>query len=428
MSEIWRIDNLQKTVTTVTRGGSFTTGNNEHSSSISVTFEEPYYWLSYGNIGKVARMKSDSTYIDWVDSSYEILFFDELIGNSPIWAWLRTNATQISDATPYVLRGQKWRIKDSAPIDKGSVFKYNTLFVNGGGTSCIVSIEGSPTSDGNKDWLIYKYSNRIRETTPIVVASADYTSSNPTYQFGSLSDKTLNFLYAPTGELLEWLKKNADLVDTGVEAKYQDLHISDVDLNTQFKQDMSVGRYQQALDVIANKQLDSKTMIANTINYTTKQITAVQNIGDVGFKKDKIQVTNSVSTLQDNWVYFDTGPSKYVEIWTIRDDIPISSSAADISKLNLNTSSTSARAFYNSSDDPLWLDIVAIWCSADTTSISLRYMLNDAGTFTVAHWDSTTGGHLQWGDDGTARTILFNKSPTGDLLTWLQNNAIRRVL
>ena len=48
--------------------------------------------------------------------------------------------------------------------------------------------------------------------------------------------------------------------------KYQDLHLSDVDLNTQFKQYMSAGQYEAALAILQNDQLTDKTVVAALFN------------------------------------------------------------------------------------------------------------------------------------------------------------------
>ena len=45
--------------------------------------------------------------------------------------------------------------------------------------------------------------------------------------------------------------------------KYQDMHLSDVDLNTQFKQYMSTGQYEAALAILQNDQLTDKTVVAS---------------------------------------------------------------------------------------------------------------------------------------------------------------------
>lgn len=73
--------------------------------------------------------------------------------------------------------------------------------------------------------------------------------------------------------------------------KYQDLHLSDVDLNTQFKQYMAEGQYTAALAILQNDQLTDKTVMAALFNYVTSRIVAVQSTSDPTFKQDKIKVT-----------------------------------------------------------------------------------------------------------------------------------------
>nr|DAO16228.1 MAG TPA: hypothetical protein [Bacteriophage sp.] len=72
--------------------------------------------------------------------------------------------------------------------------------------------------------------------------------------------------------------------------KYQDLHLSDVDLNTQFKKYMSSGQYEVALTILQNDQLTDKTVIASLFNYVTSRIVAVQSTSDPTFKQDVIKV------------------------------------------------------------------------------------------------------------------------------------------
>ena len=73
--------------------------------------------------------------------------------------------------------------------------------------------------------------------------------------------------------------------------KYQDLHLSDVDLNTQFKQYMSAGQYEAALAILQNNQLTDKTVVAALFNYVTGRLVAVQSMSDHTFKQDVIKVT-----------------------------------------------------------------------------------------------------------------------------------------
>lgn len=87
--------------------------------------------------------------------------------------------------------------------------------------------------------------------------------------------------------------------------KYQDLHLSDVDLNTQFKQYMSVGQYEAALAILQNAQLTDKTVVAVLFNYVTNRIVVVQSMSDPTFKQDKIKVTTEPPTgMTSGNVYF----------------------------------------------------------------------------------------------------------------------------
>ena len=72
--------------------------------------------------------------------------------------------------------------------------------------------------------------------------------------------------------------------------KYQDLHLTDVELNTRFKQYMVTGQYEEALAILKNDQLTDKTVVAALFNYVTGRIVAVQLTSDPTFKQDKIKV------------------------------------------------------------------------------------------------------------------------------------------
>lgn len=87
--------------------------------------------------------------------------------------------------------------------------------------------------------------------------------------------------------------------------KYQDLHLSDVDLNTQFKQYMSAEQYEAALAILQNDQLTDKTVMAGLFNYVTGRIVEVQSISDPIFKQDKIKVaTQPPAGITSGQVYF----------------------------------------------------------------------------------------------------------------------------
>ena len=88
--------------------------------------------------------------------------------------------------------------------------------------------------------------------------------------------------------------------------KYQDIHIDDVGLNSQFKQYMSDGQYEAALAILQNNQLTDKTVIAALFNYVTGRIVEVQSTSDPTFKDNKIKVVPTApSGLVSGNVYFN---------------------------------------------------------------------------------------------------------------------------
>ncbi len=87
--------------------------------------------------------------------------------------------------------------------------------------------------------------------------------------------------------------------------KYQDLHLSDTDLNTQFKQYMVKGQYVDALNILKNDQLTDKTIVGALFNYVTSRIVAVQSTSDPTFKQDRIKVAKTPPTdMKKGQVYF----------------------------------------------------------------------------------------------------------------------------
>lgn len=87
--------------------------------------------------------------------------------------------------------------------------------------------------------------------------------------------------------------------------KYQDLHLLDVDLNTQFKQYITNGQYEAALAILQNDQLTDKTVVAALFNYVTSRLVEVQSTSDLTFKQDIIKVaTQPPSDMTSGQVYF----------------------------------------------------------------------------------------------------------------------------
>nr|DAU29871.1 MAG TPA: hypothetical protein [Caudoviricetes sp.] len=87
--------------------------------------------------------------------------------------------------------------------------------------------------------------------------------------------------------------------------KYQDMHLSDVNLNTQFKQYMLAGQYEAALAILQNDQLTDKTVVAALFNYVTNRLVEVQSTSDPTFKQDIIKVsTQPPAGMTSGKVYF----------------------------------------------------------------------------------------------------------------------------
>lgn len=87
--------------------------------------------------------------------------------------------------------------------------------------------------------------------------------------------------------------------------KYQDMHLSDVELNTQFKQYMENGQYADALNILKNDQLTDKTIVGALFNYVTARIIDVQSISDPAFKQDRIKIAKTPpADMKKGQVYF----------------------------------------------------------------------------------------------------------------------------
>ena len=191
---------------------------------------------------------------------------------------------------------QTWTIKDTAPVDAASrtLNQTNILFTSDNKRGTYISIY-DPSGAG----AVLEYGN-IGDVAGMDIGSGDtaFTWDNEVY-------KTIVFDTAPTGELLAWLQKNADLIGGEGDHRYQDLHLSDVDLNTQFKQYMSAGQYEAALAILQNDHLTDKTVVAALFNYVTSRIVAVQSMSDPTFKQDIIKIaTQPPAGMTNGQVYF----------------------------------------------------------------------------------------------------------------------------
>ena len=73
--------------------------------------------------------------------------------------------------------------------------------------------------------------------------------------------------------------------------KYQDIHLEDKALWTQFQTEWNSGNYAAAIELLKNVALTNKQLNAAVINDITTVITALENQKDDSFKTDKIKVT-----------------------------------------------------------------------------------------------------------------------------------------
>ena len=195
---------------------------------------------------------------------------------------------------------QTWVIKDTAPVDRTTSLY---LVSNISFTSNNEQFSQIMIANNGEDTVMMGY-YKI-DGTAVSVASVWYNTGETAFKWNNNAYKTIIFDTAPTGELLAWLQKNADLIGGEGDHRYQDLHLSDVDLNTQFKQYMSAGQYEAALSILQNDQLTDKTVVAALFNYVTSRIVAVQSISDPTFKQDKINVaTQPPAGITSGQVYF----------------------------------------------------------------------------------------------------------------------------
>lgn len=74
--------------------------------------------------------------------------------------------------------------------------------------------------------------------------------------------------------------------------KYQDIHLEDKPLWTQFQTEWANGNYAAAIELLKNAALTNKQLNAAVINDITTVITTLENQKDDSFKIDKIKVAS----------------------------------------------------------------------------------------------------------------------------------------
>ena len=103
---------------------------------------------------------------------------------------------------------ETWVIKDNAPVDENSytLNKADISFTSGGEKFVGIEISG----DGIAILFLNYYRNDNTTKQP---AAFDYSLGATKFYWNAPAYKTLVFDIAPTGELLAWLQKNADMQD-----------------------------------------------------------------------------------------------------------------------------------------------------------------------------------------------------------------------
>lgn len=178
---------------------------------------------------------------------------------------------------------ETWVIKDSAPVDGYEAFIIcNISFVSNNENFTSFTVENV----GFDCTLVY-------DNEVVAGVNMGDPQAGGVFEWENYAYKTVVFDSAPTGDLLAWLTKNADLI-AGEEAhRYQDMHLSDVELNTKFKQYMANGQYADALNILKNDQLTDKMIVGALFNYVTTRIIDVQSISDPTFKQDRIKIAKT---------------------------------------------------------------------------------------------------------------------------------------
>lgn len=199
---------------------------------------------------------------------------------------------------------QTWIIKDTAPVDEASYVLTETdiSFTSGGEkfTKILIHNDGGIGAIS----LVYRSDGTVE-----IVATLSYVESESQFYWQPSNEKykTLEFDTAPTGELLAWLQKNADLQDAPQLdfVFYQDIHLEDKALWNQLQTAWEQGDYTTALNVLKNASLADKQLNAATINALTTEILSLQAQSDPSFKTGQIVVASEPpSDLAVGKVYF----------------------------------------------------------------------------------------------------------------------------
>ena len=102
-------------------------------------------------------------------------------------------------------------------------------------------------------------------------------------------------------------------------------------------------------------------------------------------------------------------PSSVTETWVIKDEAPVDDASRTLATTNISFTTNNQKA-------------TSIGIIQDGTTYVLVY----GGIADVAGFDEGFGRYVfEWNNEAY-KTLVFDTPPTGDLLTWLQSNAIKQ--
>ena len=185
---------------------------------------------------------------------------------------------------------QTWVIKDTAPVDHDSYVLTETdiSFTSGGEKFTKILIHND--SGIGAISLVYRSDGAAE-----IVATLSYIESESQFYWQPSSEKykTLEFDTAPTGALLVWLQKNADLQDAPQPdfVFYQDIHLEDKALWNQLQSEWAQDEYSAALNTLQDSKINNKQLNADSINNVSSTLLMLQKQNDQSFKTNKITIT-----------------------------------------------------------------------------------------------------------------------------------------
>ena len=198
---------------------------------------------------------------------------------------------------------QTWIVRDTAPVDDMTFEATSLSFTSAGKDFYRLKCEKTTSGIRYRISLFGQYTGG----GATMAMTGYYTSKDPVPAFQTWTNegyKTMVFNDPPTGDLLTWLQKNADLTsDTDIHGlRYQDIHLEDKSLWNQFQSAWEQDDYTTALSKLQDSSVADKQLNAAVINDTTTELLRLQTQSDTDFKVNKIKIDPATKTAGE--VYF----------------------------------------------------------------------------------------------------------------------------